>query len=42
MLYTEYFDVIYYDVEVKGEEIQWIAHGMILHNLSHVFPMERF
>ena len=42
MLYTEDFDVIYHDVEVKGEDIQWITHRMILRNLSHEFPMKRF
>ena len=42
MLYTtEGFNVIYHDMEVKGEDIQWIIHEMILHNLSHGFPMER-
>ena len=39
-MHTEDFYVIYYDVEVKGEDMQWIIHGMILHNLSHGFPME--
>ena len=42
MLYTEDFNVIYHDMEVKGEDIQWIIHEMILHNLSHGFPMEQF
>ena len=42
MLYTEDFNVIYHDMVVKGEDIQWIIHEMILHNLSDGFPMERF
>ena len=42
MLYTEDFDVIYHDVEVKGEDIQWITHGMILRKLSHEFSIKRF